>query len=587
MHNPFRNTGGNAKPSKTEPMMAASRAPVAEPPRTPSPPRSVPVAPPAPPSSPQVMPVAEPRPVSPEEAERLARQAQDARAERERRDALNGSATHELREVLSLPPVPKAPLRFAPLVLALIQMGLDMVAVAGSFVFAYWLNFESDIFRKFVEPDVSTYATMLGVTVGMTIITFYLSKLYSLKRGASRVDQFYKIASAVSMGTVLSLATNSILLGDDFVYSRQILLMGWILSIVSVTVIRTVYGWLIGELRKRGLDRSRVLIIGAGPIASVVVERLEHHRTIGYDVVGVVENTYAERLRNPGRVGKAPVLGTLPKLQEIVRKNRVDDVIVALSGASDKELRDIIGLIQDESVSVKIYPDAFQLMVHNEVSVAELSGLPLMTVKDVALRGWNRQLKRAFDVVFSFIVLVLTAPLLLLIALAIKLTSPGPVFFIQERVGLDGTPFLLVKFRTMRTETDPKVIPALREGLPGWTVVNDPRRTRIGAFLRRFSLDELPQFYNVLIGEMSVVGPRPEQPEYVKEFAARIPQYLRRHREKAGITGWAQVNGFRGDSSIEQRTAADLYYVENWSLLFDLKIILRTLVTMVRGKNAY
>jgi lipopolysaccharide/colanic/teichoic acid biosynthesis glycosyltransferase len=176
---------------------------------------------------------------------------------------------------------------------------------------------------------------------------------------------------------------------------------------------------------------------------------------------------------------------------------------------------------------------------------------------------------------------------MLIIALVIKLTSTGPVFFIQERVGLDGKPFQLVKFRTMKVSVDEGEMPKLKDGLPGWTVRNDPRRTSIGTFLRRFSLDELPQFYNVLVGEMSVVGPRPEQPAYVQEFAQRIPRYLRRHREKAGLTGWAQVNWLRGDSDIELRTQADLYYVENWSVLFDLKIIVRTIWTMIRGKNAY
>jgi Undecaprenyl-phosphate glucose phosphotransferase len=277
-------------------------------------------------------------------------------------------------------------------------------------------------------------------------------------------------------------------------------------------------------------------------------------------------------------IGRVKVLGKLSELVEIVRREKVDEVVVALQGASDRDLRDIMSLIQDESVSVKIYPDAFQLMTQNEVSVGELSGLPLLTVKDVALRGWNRRLKRAFDIIFSAAILVLTAPIMLIIALAIKLSSPGPVFFIQERVGLDGSPFRLVKFRSMRIDADPT----------GWTTENDPRRTRVGAIIRRFSLDELPQFFNVLIGEMSIVGPRPEQPEYVKEFAEKIGQkYLLRHREKAGITGWAQINGMRGDSSIELRTAMDIYYVEHWSVLFDLKIIVRTVVAMLRGKNAY
>ena len=522
-----------------------------------------------------------PQPISPTEAERIARQAQQARIERARRVP----PSQEPEAIPALPPARHTPPRLTPVVLMLVQIAFDIIAIAAAFGAAYWLRFELGLFDTFgdldirhVEPDVQTYAIMMAITVGTLLTTFYFSQLYSLKRGASRVDEFYKIAAAVSMGTVLSLATNSLLLGKRFEYSREVLLTGWFLSIVFLTVMRLLYSVMVGQLRKAGVDRARVLVVGAGPIASVVIDRLAHHPTLGYEVLGMVDHNTngSAEVRAYGRV---PVLGNITRLAEIVRKRNVDEVIVALSGASDKQLRDIITLVQDESVSVKIYPDAFQLMTQNEVSVGELSGLPLLSVKDVALRGWNRRLKRAFDIVFSLMVLVLTAPLMLFIAIVIKLTSSGPVFFIQERVGLDGTPFQLVKFRTMRI--------AGEEGTPGWTVPNDPRRTSIGTFLRRFSLDELPQFYNVLMGEMSVVGPRPEQPEYVKEFAQRIPHYLRRHREKSGITGWAQVNGLRGDSSIELRTAADIYYVENWSLLFDLKIIVRTIVAMFRGKNAY
>jgi Undecaprenyl-phosphate glucose phosphotransferase len=481
----------------------------------------------------------------------------------------------------ALPPAPRHPVRLTPVILVVVQMLLDVFAITAAFALSYYLRFPEDIELRNFDPEVQTYLGMFGVTVGTMLLTFHFSRLYNLKRGASRVDEFYKIAAAISIGTVLSLATNSVLLGADFIYSRQVLLIGWFLAIFFVTVLRLLYSVAVGEMRKHGLDRARVLVVGAGPTAAVVVDRLDRHRTIGYEVVGVVENTRDGR-QFGANVGRAPVLGSINRLPQIVRKHKVDEVIVALSGASDQQLREIIELIQDESVSVKIYPDAFQLMTQNEVSVAELSGLPLLTVKDVALRGWNRKVKRAFDVLFSATVLIITAPLLMVIAVLVKLSSPGPVFFIQTRVGLDGTPFQLVKFRTMRVLDNDGA-----NGKAAWTVENDPRRTSIGSFLRRFSLDELPQFYNVLIGEMSVVGPRPEQPEYVKEFAAQIPQYLRRHREKAGITGWAQVNGLRGDSSIELRTKADLYYVENWSLLFDLKIIVRTLLAMVRGKNAY
>jgi exopolysaccharide biosynthesis polyprenyl glycosylphosphotransferase len=215
-------------------------------------------------------------------------------------------------------------------------------------------------------------------------------------------------------------------------------------------------------------------------------------------------------------------------------------------------------------------------MIEPEVNLGLLGGIPMYNVRDVALRGWNRVLKRAFDMVFSAAVLVVCSPLLLLIALIVKLDSPGPVFFIQERVGLDGKIIHVIKFRTMRTDVSG----------PGWTVEGDPRRTRSGKWLRRFSLDELPQFINVLLGEMSVVGPRPEQLYFVQQFSLTIPRYMRRHREKAGITGWAQVNGLRGDTSIEERTRYDLDYVERWSLLFDLKIIARTVVQLLRG-SAY
>ena len=476
---------------------------------------------------------------------------------------------------------PHHPIKFAPVALVLAEMALDAVAVTAAFVLAYWLRFNTDIFPRFSEPNNATYAVMLSVTVVTMLMTFYFSRLYNLKRGASRVDEFYKIAAAVSIGTVLSLALNSFILGDTFIYSRQILLIGWFSAIVFVTLGRLLFSWIVGELRARGVGRARVLVIGTGPTAYTVATRLESQRSLGYKVAGLVESTDQEV--QPGRsVGKIPVLGSLANLVETIRGQQVDEIIVALQGPSDGDLRSILSRIKDETVSVKICPDAYQLVTQFEVSVGELSGMPLLSVRDVALRGWNRRIKRAFDIVFSVLVLVLTAPIFLFIAIAVKLSSPGPVFFIQERVGLDNKPFRLVKFRSMRMDADPS----------GWTTANDPRRTRIGTFIRRFSLDELPQFFNVLIGEMSVVGPRPEQTEYVKQFAERISEaigedYLRRHREKAGITGWAQVNGFRGDSSIEVRTRLDLYYVENWSVLFDVKIIFRTVIAMFRGKNAY
>jgi Undecaprenyl-phosphate glucose phosphotransferase len=294
---------------------------------------------------------------------------------------------------------------------------------------------------------------------------------------------------------------------------------------------------------------------------------------LGYRILGIIE---PPRLTEERAVWDTPVLGRVEDIERVAREYRADEVIVAMPGATPAELFDIVSNCQDANVSIKLYPDIVQLMIEPEVNLGLLGGIPMYNVRDVALRGWNRVLKRAFDIVFSAAVLVVCSPLLLLIALIVKLDSPGPVFFIQERVGLDGKIIHVIKFRTMRTDVSG----------PGWTVEGDPRRTRSGKWLRRFSLDELPQFVNVLLGEMSVVGPRPEQLYFVQQFSLTIPRYMRRHREKAGITGWAQVNGLRGDTSIEERTRYDLDYVERWSLLFDLKIIARTVVQLLRG-SAY
>jgi exopolysaccharide biosynthesis polyprenyl glycosylphosphotransferase len=215
----------------------------------------------------------------------------------------------------------------------------------------------------------------------------------------------------------------------------------------------------------------------------------------------------------------------------------------------------------------------------SEVTISDLGGLPLLTIRDVALRGWKLTLKRGFDIVFSSLFLLFASPVMMLTALAVKLDSPGPVFFAQERMGLDAKPFKMLKFRSMRTDAEANG--------PGWTTKDDPRRTRVGAFIRKTSLDEFPQFINVLMGDMSVVGPRAEQPTYVEQFRRSIPRYMERHREKAGITGWAQINGLRGDTSISERTKYDLWYIENWSLWLDFKIILRTALGALTDKSAY
>jgi Undecaprenyl-phosphate glucose phosphotransferase len=334
---------------------------------------------------------------------------------------------------------------------------------------------------------------------------------------------------------------------------------------------------MLKHLRSQGIDTRRALIVGASKPGLAVWHTIRRSPELGYRVQGFLSD------RHPiGAVVEGlPVLGRIYQIDRVVRATRADEVLLAISQRSEEDLLDIVALAEDEAVSIKVYPDTFQLITNNEISIGELSGLPLVSVRNAALDNpWNQLLKRCLDIVLSSVILICLSPLLLLVAALIKLDSPGPVFFLQERVGMDNKPFYMIKFRTMRTDAEQQST---------WTTANDPRVTRLGRLLRRYSVDELPQFINVLIGEMSIVGPRPEQPRWVEHFSQQIPRYMRRHKEKAGVTGWAQINGLRGDTSIEERTRYDLYYIENWSLLFDLKIIIRTTFDFLRGQqeNAY
>ena len=279
-------------------------------------------------------------------------------------------------------------------------------------------------------------------------------------------------------------------------------------------------------------------------------------------------------------VAGLPVFGGRAQLAEIVAEHGVGEVIIALPEATHDELLDMIQACETAHAAVRIFPDLFQIIA-SELSIGDLDGLPMLTVRDAALRGWKLTVKRAMDVVLSGLGLMVLSPFLLLVALAIKLESKGPVFFTQVRVGLDGKPFEMVKFRSMRVDAEAQTGAV-------WATEDDPRRTRLGTILRKTSIDELPQLINVLLGDMSLVGPRPERPVFVDQFRQVVPRYMERHQEKAGMTGWAQVNGLRGDTSIIERTKYDLYYIENWSLLFDLKILVRTFVNALKGdRHAY
>jgi exopolysaccharide biosynthesis polyprenyl glycosylphosphotransferase len=306
-------------------------------------------------------------------------------------------------------------------------------------------------------------------------------------------------------------------------------------------------------------------------VARIILQRILWSPQLGYELVGVVNGMDEEH-----EILTVPVLGTPQDLPALIEEYAIDEVIIAIPDKGHREVVEVISYCERGRVSIKVFPDFFQF-VASEASIDDLGGLPLLAIRDFAMRGYLLIFKRLIDVLGAIVGLILFSPLMMLAAIAIKLESPGPVFFVQERMGLDGKPFLMIKFRSMRQDAE-------KDG-PGWTLENDPRQTRLGTLLRRIELDELPQFINVLLGEMSLVGPRPEQPYYVNQFRESVPHYMERHREKAGMTGWAQVNGLRGDTSIVERTKFDIWYTENWSIFLDIKILLRTVWQTVSGRN--
>lgn len=454
----------------------------------------------------------------------------------------------------------------------------DALMLSLAFVLGYFLRAELPLPAIPVNPPpLSNYVPMMIVHVLTTLVVFYFGRMYHQRRAASRIDVGYAIAQNVSIGTLLAIALESLAFknsGLELDYPRGVIVYAWLLGIVFTILGRELQRMITLYLRDQGVGRDNVLIIGSGEVAQAIVEKIRFSPNLGYNIVGAVNGA-------PGTlIADVPIIGTTGQLPELIDQYEVDEVIIALPEASHRELVQLVSKCQRGKVSIKVYPDIFAYITGG-LSVDDLNGLPLLSVRDVALRGWKLSLKRGMDIVGSTIGLVLLSPFLILTAILIKLESPGPVFFVQERMGLDGRPFPIIKFRSMRQDAE-------KSG-PGWTVPGDPRVTRIGRILRATNWDEMPNLINVFFGQMSLVGPRAEQPYYVEKFREYIPRYMERHREKAGMTGWAQVNGMRGDTSIPERTKYDLWYVENWSLWLDIKIVLRTIFQTLSGrnKNAY
>jgi exopolysaccharide biosynthesis polyprenyl glycosylphosphotransferase len=452
---------------------------------------------------------------------------------------------------------------------------LDTLLIITAFALAYWIRFD----LSFPTPPLNDnpfarYFPLLIVQWLSVTTTLFFFRQYVVRRAISRVDQLYAMFGAVTLGTLLAVG------GAEFIFkntryevemARAMILFAWLLTISLIMVGRILHQMLIDYWQSKGWGRDRLLIVGTGEVAQIILQRIQWSPQLGYELVGMVNG----KMENGDQhFHGVPIIGEPKDLPTLIEQHAIDEVMIAIPEKGHREVLKIISYCQRGRVSIKIFPDIFQF-VTSEANIDDLGGLPLLSVRDYAMRGYWLLGKRLLDIVGAMFGLVFLSPLLLLIAVAIKLESPGPVFFVQERMGLDGKPFRILKFRSMRQDAE--------HSGPGWTVDNDPRQTKLGAILRLIEMDEMPQLINVLLGEMSLVGPRPEQPFYVEQFRKTVPEYMDRHKDKAGMTGWAQVNGMRGDTSIVERTKYDLWYSENWSLLLDIKILLRTLWHVARA----
>jgi Undecaprenyl-phosphate glucose phosphotransferase len=450
-----------------------------------------------------------------------------------------------------------------------LTLAADLLLIAACWVIAYTVRFY--VFPVNAIPPFAGYALQLVPILVVWGFAFWAFDLYRPNRLGSRVSEWLDVAKASTLGVLVLVAIMTFVF-REYSYSRLVIVLFWAESIVAVSFSRAVFRELFRFARRHGFNQRYAIVVGGGEPAAEVLRVLRRRPDVGIRVLGML----SDKREVPDNVRW---LGGIEDVRAVLDRQQVDIVFIALPHADYSRITAVLHGIGDDPVAIHLVPDVFGL-ASLRGGVEEFETVPFIHLRESPLYGWNRVLKRAFDLVGGALALTLAAPVMLAIVVALKLTSPGPVLYRQERMGVDGGRFRMLKFRTMRVNAEAQTGPV-------WATPDDPRRTRLGGFLRRWSLDELPQLLNVLRGEMSLVGPRPERPSFVEEFRRRVPGYMLRHKVKAGITGWAQINGWRGNTSIERRIECDLYYIERWSLAFDLRILVQTIWYGFRNRNAY
>lgn len=459
----------------------------------------------------------------------------------------------------------------------------DALLGLSAFIIAYTIRFHTGLIpiTKGVPP-LRQYVNLLPFVVVLVPLGFHLQNLYRLRRGRSWVDDFFAVLVgtilAVVFGVIVTLYVQTYIAPNDkgaYEVSQAVWGLFIVLNVALTFSLRQVMREVFERRWRSGLGLRRILIAGSGELGRIVADKILEHRELGYQIVGFVDDRPGDHLGYRG----LPLLGTIEETTDIAAREQVDHLYVALPPEQHLKMIDLLDATTRECLDVKVVPDLLQVIAL-KARLWDLDGIPVIDVNDIPLQGLNSVVKRVLDIAISATALIVLAVPLVLIGLLVRLTSKGPALFRQERMGLDGRPFTIVKFRSMVHEAE-------RETGPVWTRENDARVTALGRFLRKSNLDELPQLWNVFRGDMSIVGPRPERPHFVAQFSRRLPRYAQRHAVKPGLTGWAQVHGWRGNTPVERRLAYDLAYVRRWSLRFDLHILRLTLTRAFFQDHAY
>ncbi|HEY6880914.1 MAG TPA: undecaprenyl-phosphate glucose phosphotransferase [Polyangiales bacterium] len=450
---------------------------------------------------------------------------------------------------------------------------LDASIMVGAWLLAYWYRFFVSPFAATELPPFARYSALAPLVGLLWMATFTWMRVYTSRRALGRVAELQRVLRAHGVALLVFIAVTYMF--EDYKFSRLVMVYFAVMGFVGVALFRMLLRTVLRHVRARGYNLRHALFIGEGAALESVIHRLVSFPELGLRVHGVLTHQASTVTSLAGQ----PVVGHIDELDAILDNEKIDEVFIALPPDQHEALDRVLGRLRDETIDVRIVPDILRYVTLG-CEVENIDGFPVVRLNDSPMFGFGAMAKRVTDVVGSIAALLLLSPVLLVIGVLVKLTSPGPMLYGQERMGLDGRTFRMLKFRSMKADAE-------RMSGAVWAQQVDDRRTAFGTFLRKTSLDELPQFWNVLRGDMSLVGPRPERPVFVNKFRTEIPLYNVRHKVKAGITGWAQVNGWRGNTALDRRIECDLFYIRNWTYALDIKILFITLYKGFVHKNAY